>query len=635
MRHHDNGGPFWTGEVEVARRLLDALAPIAGPLSLVLWRIIYVTQDWRKLTDLEANPHYFAEPRHFAAAYLLGEILKKSPENPAYTDRERTEAAQRSFWTAERRCGETNKRLLSEHLVGYDGDRIPTWFPRARDLISGIVGDLRRKRTARNPVRPLERISQLFRHGPGSTTDLPFSCAYRASKYEGTASCTPRMVPFLDSIMGPHWRKACEVKIRESSKWMCVPKSAKTHRGIDVQPGLNLYGQLGIGSYLKERLRLFGIDLKNGWMTNNDMARQGVSRGLATIDMKQASDMLASSVVLLLFPRDWFELLWLFRVDFTLVNNKVVELEKFSAMGNGFTFELESIVFLAVARAIVPRSEWDDVSIFGDDLIIPIQYVEEVICALNYLGFDVNTEKSHWHGNFRESCGGHFLDGRDVTPFRFSGQGSSDTNLAPFSLRTANALRAWMERTGVVNPELVELWIDLVRSIPSPWNKTFGPPILGDTCIHRGYDEVTFRSAFHELNPHGSKRGSGHVDEFSSACQHEGIVARVVSITPKDLWSSPEELWRGPLLSALHDKELASEPIARLCASWGVVRNYSRFPDILEMSSTDYGPAFPTARSGFEPARGIPGRLTRSIAIVQKSDFVMGYGGFSLPGRIK
>jgi hypothetical protein len=57
---------------------------------------------------------------------------------------------------------------------------------------------------------------------------------------------------------------------------------------------------------------------------------------------------------------------------------------------------------------------------YGDDLITDKRITSNVVEALEYLGFEVNTEKSFLgKATFRESCGGSYYRGADVTPLRF------------------------------------------------------------------------------------------------------------------------------------------------------------------------------------------------------------------------
>jgi len=108
------------------------------------------------------------------------------------------------------------------------------------------------------------------------------------------------------------------------------------------------------------------------------------------------------------------------------------------AMGCGFTFELETALFLAIVRAIVPgiwlkshgyidgiqprpgaKLSWAHVGVNGDDIIVPTAYAQRVIDALTLFGFTVNEQKSYYdpNGHFRESCGGDYFRGVGVRPF--------------------------------------------------------------------------------------------------------------------------------------------------------------------------------------------------------------------------
>jgi hypothetical protein len=57
-----------------------------------------------------------------------------------------------------------------------------------------------------------------------------------------------------------------------------------------------------------------------------------------------------------------------------------------------------------------------DVRIFGDDIIAPSDRVVDIIRSLEMLFLKVNTQKTHYHGFFRESCGVRAYKGVDVTP---------------------------------------------------------------------------------------------------------------------------------------------------------------------------------------------------------------------------
>ena len=199
-----------------------------------------------------------------------------------------------------------------------------------------------------------------------------------------------------------------------------------------MEPSLNGLGQKGIGSYMKKRLGLFGVNLRDQGVNRELALRGSIDGSLATVDLSSASDTVSYALVMSLLPVGWFELLDQFRSGSVEYQGVVTELEKFSSMGNAYTFELESIIFYALALAVCDSldlfgkpifdrgllliREWP-VSVYGDDIIVPTDAVQLLYETLNWCGFEVNTEKSFSTGNFRESCGADWLFGFDVRPW--------------------------------------------------------------------------------------------------------------------------------------------------------------------------------------------------------------------------
>jgi len=89
-------------------------------------------------------------------------------------------------------------------------------------------------------------------------------------------------------------------------------------------------------------------------------------------------------------------------------------------MGNGFTFELETLIFYAIAKAACIQSGaktgYNSLSVYGDDVIIPSAAVSKYLTCFEAVGFEVNMSKSFFAGPFRESCGEDFFNGTDVRP---------------------------------------------------------------------------------------------------------------------------------------------------------------------------------------------------------------------------
>jgi hypothetical protein len=287
----------------------------------------------------------------------------------------------------------------------------------------------------------------------------------------------------------------------EGNKFTTVPKNAKTDRGICVEPTLNMSFQLGIGKYLSRRLKRFQIDLSNQ-TRNQEFAERAHVDGLATIDIAQASDTLAWGVIFEYFPPRWAELIFLGRSEKTkLPDGSLVELEKLSSMGNGYTFELESLVFSALAFVIVPRDEHHNVTVYGDDIIIPRDYYDDFVDALNYLGFRVNSSKSFLAGNFFESCGSDYFKGINVRPFYLRGQKDS----IPYALQIANSLRLYAHRRSYGNhcsSRFRSLWKFLRKRVPVEWRNCPVPEHFGDAGLITSFEE-----AGRLRNPKGGHEG--------------------------------------------------------------------------------------------------------------------------------
>jgi len=106
----------------------------------------------------------------------------------------------------------------------------------------------------------------------------------------------------------------------------------------------------------------------------------------------------------------------------------LIELRKFASMGSAVCFPVEAMVFttiafvgIAVSRnvSLTPRRarEWaNDVSVFGDDIVVPVDAAPTVAFLLEAYGLKVNYRKSFWTGKFRESCGTDAFQGERITP---------------------------------------------------------------------------------------------------------------------------------------------------------------------------------------------------------------------------
>jgi hypothetical protein len=218
---------------------------------------------------------------------------------------------------------------------------------------------------------------------------------------------------------------------------------------------------------------------------------------LATVDFASASDTVSYNTVLELLPFEWFKLLDAGRSPCYTVEGDVYSFHKFSSMGNAYTFELESMIFYALAWACmkhvdinpVPRR---NISVFGDDVILPVQAYDLFVEVATAVGFTVNPDKSFHKGLFRESCGADVFDGYDVTPFKIESlKGRHNV------YKTGNQLLKIIERTLYVPnssghavmraSRLWDLHSRVVASVPRS-SRYLVPLSLGDSGFHCPFD---------------------------------------------------------------------------------------------------------------------------------------------------
>lgn len=304
--------------------------------------------------------------------------------------------------------------------------------------------------------------------GPGATIGCSKNTSVRCklhSKHTVTSEAVAYLCNNLSPSAFPNWFDNVSFEPVIGSRFASVPKTFLVDRGIEINPLINAFFQRGIGLWIRKRLRCYGIDLTDQ-SANQRLARIGsLLNDLATIDLSMASDTIAYALVLDLLPPDWFNLLDAFRVGrIQMPDGSWVIQEKFSAMGNGFTFELESLIFYALLVSTCGPDEI--VSVYGDDLICPSHRFGQVTDNLKLLGFIPNIAKSFGSGPFRESCGKDYWHGTDVRPVFLK---------AELCDREIVRLHNFFQRTGRLS-EVVPKLISFVDKK----SRVFGPDGFGD-----------------------------------------------------------------------------------------------------------------------------------------------------------
>lgn len=467
-------------ETRVVRTLCEAFNT---PRSLAV-ALLVKYGEWDQLVNLSIDWRHYDDYRAFAIDYQVTSILSKNPRLPLNVNRR--EVAIAKFRAAEAVCAETNSRIQKfyEDPLTADPD-IRSAIVDMQAFIQNLLGPF--------PTRKdLEYMERNMRFGPGATTSVS-GVVTQGKKYSlRTPEVTSRLLPFRTFCFPDLWRQSVpDIRIRESSKLAVVPKNAKTDRVICIEPDLNIFVQLGAGALLKQKLLRFGLDLSTQ-KNNQRLASQAYKLGYATIDLSAASDTISREAVWLLLPPAWADLLHLSRVDSTEVDGEVIPLNKWSSMGNGYTFELETLIFYALACVCTRASglPTDDVLAYGDDIIIPEAARDLLVRTLNFLGFSVNHEKTFGTGRFHESCGADYFDGHNVRPVFLR---SDHHDFETVCYLYANNLRRWsrhLHDDDTCDSRVLPAWLRCFTAV-EPAFRYLIPEGFGDQGFIESFDRST------------------------------------------------------------------------------------------------------------------------------------------------
>lgn len=461
-------------------------AQLDCPTSLKL-KLLAEAGMWAEVLTVKVEPEHFACPLEYAKANAAVCFLKKCPDVPGATEEERKRKAIETWEAGEASCYFANQRL-SPYLISPLSDEIPAKFLRGvrRILLSWL-------RHAPDD----DELKLRARHGPGATFSSSVANPTAADKYSDSMTLTPGAKFNLLNLAGTKWMglmtdrfvksQGDSINFVPGNRFAVVPKTALTHRSIGIEPTLNIYFQLAVGSSIRARMRKYaGWDLDNAADVHRKVAQQASIDGqFATVDLSNASDTLCKNLVrILLRDTSWLPILEDLRSPKTRIDGKWRLLEKFSSMGNGYTFELESCVFAAIAaqclllRGIEPKLG-KNLFVFGDDIIVPTEAARLVVDTLEWCGFKANKEKTFLHGSFRESCGGDFFSGYPVRGFYLKDALTKANHQRTFTVH--NGVRKVLNQCGINSP----WFLNWIRSmLPMGLRDLGGPERLGDTVLH-------------------------------------------------------------------------------------------------------------------------------------------------------
>lgn len=360
-------------------------------------------------------------------------------------------------------------------------------------------------------------------HGPGATSDAG---KHLCHKYDslGQDARLSMLLNRIGDYLDPYPRPSKKLKGRVS-KTIFVPKTLGSYRTISMEPASIMWHQKGVRNSLFHLLHTRWNDPiltrfePEYQQPNRDLAFEGSFDGsFATIDLSSASDTVSWYLV-----KRWFFntslypwLLWTRSTHTELPNGEVIKLRKFAPMGSDLCFPIETIIFIAIVECAItecgdnPRSS--RYRVYGDDIVVEEKYVASILSRLTQNGFFPNMEKTFHgeqpHGFFRESCGGFYFNGADITPVRISRRFDGYSDLG---VDTPGRIESLIELANDCHSRYpsVRRWsIDRIKTIP----KHLQPPFSSDGS----YGLFSLQPTNYHLNCKESKELQTTVYQFGN-----------------------------------------------------------------------------------------------------------------------
>lgn len=289
----------------------------------------------------------------------------------------------------------------------------------ARTLVRSLLGN------------PPSIWDLLPRHGSGAVatgekdwSKWSFSTTYRQLEVLVGGSPTRPTPLSADLFYGNEsiWaasRQACVIEKHPIAKVVAVPKDLVKPRIISEEPLSMMFLQQGLMHWLYRRIERCTEAINFSDQTVNALTCREAG-AWASLDLSDASDSVSRTIVRQLMPSDWWRLLSALRSHFARTpDGDLVPLRAFAPMGNALCFPIEAVVFFATVSAYL-RVHWgiSDVYVYGDDILVPVAYAEEVLSFLVEIGMKPNIHKCCYRASFRESCGAEWFKGVDITVVR-------------------------------------------------------------------------------------------------------------------------------------------------------------------------------------------------------------------------
>lgn len=223
-----------------------------------------------------------------------------------------------------------------------------------------------------------------------------------------------------------------------TAKVLYVPKDSRGPRVISKEPPFVLQSQMAYFDWLADalnRVTAGRINFRDQSLNRRLAAESSISRTNVTADMDDGSNRVYFSLVRYIF-RNAPGISWFFKnarsESFSLPSPSggcgiTGKQHSLAGMGSGLTFPTMAFLIhhsicshISRVKKLPYKAVSRRVYVYGDDTVYPSEWHDEAVFALEQSGLKINKNKTFVNSNFRESCGGDFFAGKDVTPLRLT-----------------------------------------------------------------------------------------------------------------------------------------------------------------------------------------------------------------------
>jgi len=204
-----------------------------------------------------------------------------------------------------------------------------------------------------------------------------------------------------------------DIKDEESVRIVFVPKTQTSPRVIAIEPSHMQYMQQSVKDYVYTILETHPLTRRSVRFSRQDpnqrLACSGsIDRRTATLDLKDASDRVHLHLVQRIFKTSGLlEFLEDARsLHATLPDGRNIVLFKYASMGSALCFPVEAMVFYTLVQSAMHQLDGRRpstssikhysamIDIYGDDIIVPVEYTDFVVKYLESYALKVNVSKS-------------------------------------------------------------------------------------------------------------------------------------------------------------------------------------------------------------------------------------------------